>query len=194
MPQAVPVAPPKKVYVSFSAEIVPFTTEALLKTFANLHNQGVAQVHLLLGTPGGNVACGINIYNVLLAMSCKIITHNVDSVNSIGNVVFLAGQERYANPGTTFMFHGVGFDVTADVRFEEKLLRERLDGIMADQTRIADIIWRRAKFSDRKEIEALFLQAATKDTQFAKDRGIIDDIREAKVPPGCPVIQLVFER
>ena len=48
---------------------------------------------------------------LLAAMPFKLATHNVGRVNSIGNVVFLAGEERYAVPHSAFMFHGVGFDV-----------------------------------------------------------------------------------
>jgi ATP-dependent protease ClpP protease subunit len=187
-PQASPVA-----FVSFSAEIVPKTTESLLALCANLANQGTQTVHLLLSTLGGNVMHGMNIYNVLRALPFKLITHNVGSVNSIGNVIFLAGEERYACANSTFMFHGVGFDVNQAVRFEEKLLKERLDAIQADQKRIAAIISERTKIG-LQEIEGLFLQASTKDTDYAKTNGIIDDIREAKVPPGTPVFQLVFDR
>jgi ATP-dependent protease ClpP protease subunit len=53
------------------------------------------------------VAQGINIYNVLCGMPFKLVTHNVGNVDSIGDVVFLAGETRYACAHSTFMFHGV---------------------------------------------------------------------------------------
>jgi ATP-dependent Clp protease, protease subunit len=129
-PQATssPVPPPKTIYVSFSAEVTTQTTEALLGVMAQQVMQGMQHVYLLLSTPGGQVTCGINIYNVLRAMPFHLTTHNVGNVDSIGNVVFLAGAERYACPHSTFMFHGVGFDIQQAVRFEEKLLRERCRG------------------------------------------------------------------
>src|SRR5258705_13380029 len=96
------------VYLSFSAEIVPFTTESLLAACANLANAGVKNVYLMLSTPGGSVSHGITLYNTLRAMPFNLVTHNVGGVNSIGNVIFLAGAERYACPNATFMFHGVG--------------------------------------------------------------------------------------
>ncbi|QDV91690.1 ATP-dependent Clp protease proteolytic subunit 2 [Phycisphaerae bacterium RAS2] len=182
------------VYVSFCAEVNPTTTEALLKTCSDLANRGVRQIYLLLSTPGGGVSNGITLFNVLRALPCQLVTHNVGSVNSIGNVLFLAGEMRYASPGTTFMFHGVGFDIVDRVRFEERNLVERLQSIRADQKKIADIIRSRTSFPKDGEIKRLFLQAATKDTAFAKERGIIHEIREAKVPDGAPVVQLVFKR
>lgn len=182
------------VYISFCSEINPTTTEGLLNACTELVQRGARELRLLLSTPGGSVHHGITVYNVLRALPAKIVTHNVGAVNSIGNVIFLAGEERYANPGTTFMFHGVGFDVTTPVRFEEKLLRERLQTLQADQGQIAAIIRERARFEDPREVEGLFLEAATKDTEFAKAREIIHDVREAKVPDGTPVVQLVFKR
>ncbi len=181
-------------YVSFSAEVSQQTTEALLAVSADLANKNVDTVYLMLSTPGGSTLNGITIYNVLRAMPFKLITHNVGSVNSIGNVVFLAGEERYSVPNATFMFHGVGFDVTQPMRFEEKLLRERLDSVQADQSQIAAIIRKRASFPDEEEVAALFLEMATKDPAYALERGIIHEIRDLQVPRGAPIIQLVFKR
>ena len=181
-------------YISFSAEIVPNTTEALLATCADLANNGAKDVVLLISTPGGNVIHGMNTYNVLKGLPFKLTTFNVGSVNSIGNVVFLAGDKRYAVPEATFMFHGVGFEVPAGIRMEEKFLLERLDSIKADQNMIASIIKGRTGCFNDEEVSSLFLQAATKDAEFAKDKGIIHDIRNLEVPPGAPIIPLVFQR
>ena len=187
-------AQPLPTYISFSAEVNPNTTEVLLATCADLANKRTENVHLLLSTPGGSVMHGINIYNVLRGLPFKLTTYNVGSVNSIGNVVFLAGDERYAVPDSTFMFHGVGFDVTQGARLEEKFLRERLDSIQADQNKIASIINERASFPDEQEVASLFLQAATKDAAYARKRGIINDIRKLEIPLGAPVVPLVFQR
>lgn len=180
------------VYISFVAEINVSTAEVLLNTCGQLANQKIKNVHLLLSTPGGQVREGIALYNTLRAMPFKLITHNTGSVNSIGNVIFLAGEERYACPVSYFMFHGVGFEAPG-VRLEEKLLRERLDGIMSDQGLIAKVIQERTRLNS-EETSKLFLQAVTKDAPWAKDVGIIDEIREAHIPSGTPVVQLVFQR
>ena len=189
------MTPPKKeVYVSFSAEVNPTSTEGLLRACSELSNKGADAIHLMLTTPGGSVMHGFNIFHVLRALPCEIVTYNVGAVNSIGNVVFLAGDRRYAAEESTFMFHGVGFNVDGKVRLDERVLVERLDGLRADQRKIAQVLHDRASFPDTTEIEKLFLNAATGDAQFAKDRGIIDEIRQAKVPKGTTVIQLVFQR
>lgn len=186
-------APPNTVYISFSAEIVPHTTESLIATVTNFTNQGVKQIYLMLSTPGGSVMHGMNIYNVLRALPVELITHNVGNVDSIGNAVFLAGSKRFACPHSTFMFHGVGFDVPQQSRLEEKFLRERLDGITSDQKRIGSVIEERTRLG-KEEVANLFLEAQTRDAAFAASCGIVDEVRDVQIPPGSSVASLVFQR
>lgn len=181
------------VYVSFSAEIIPNTTESLISVMTTCANSSVRSVYLLLSTPGGSVMNGLNLYNVLKSLPFELTTHNVGNVDSIGNALFLAGTKRYAVPNATFMFHGVGFNAPPQQRFEEKNLRERLDSVLSDQRRIGDIIAQHTNLNT-KQIAQLFRQAQTKDAVFAKSKGIIDDIRDVNIPSGCPIISLVFKR
>lgn len=184
---------PPEVYVSFSAEIDANTTESLLATMSNLTNQGVQRVVLCISTPGGNVMSGMNVYNMLRAMPFTLVTHNVGNVDSIGNAIFLAGEERYASPHSTFMFHGVGFTTQGGKHFEEKLLRERLEGILADQKRIGSILEERTTLTS-DQIEPLFREAQTKDAAYAVSAGIVHEVKDIEIPSGAPVVSLVFQR
>lgn len=181
------------VYVSFSAEINPNTTESLIGVMANCANEQVKQVYLLLSTPGGNVREGFNLYNVLRGMPFELITHNTGNVDSIGNAIFLAGSKRYATQHSTFMFHGVGFTAQQQQRFEQRDLEERLSSLLSDQKRIGSIITQHTKVSET-EIAELFRQGQTKDSEFAVDKGIIHEIRDIQILAGCPIISLVFKR
>jgi ATP-dependent Clp protease protease subunit len=182
------------VYVSFSAEINANTTESLLATMANCANQGVGEVQLLMSTPGGNVMYGMTIYNTLRAMPFRLITHNVGNVDSIGNAIFLAGEQRYACPHSTFMFHGVGFDQFAGApRLDQKYLAELTGNLLADQNRIAGVIEERTNL-DAAQIEPLFREAQTRDATYAIGAGIVHEIKDAEIPSGAPVVSLVFQR
>jgi len=189
----VPAVHDKTVYVSFNAEINVNTTESLLATLANLASQGVAEVHLLISTPGGEVMHGISLYNMLRAFPFKLVTHNTSSVNSIGNAVFLAGEERYASPNSTFMFHGVQVGFQTASRLDAKQLRENLGTIDADQLRIAAIIEERSQLTE-PQVRAFFGEAHTMHAAEAVGAGIIDEVRDVKIPPGSPVAALVFQR
>jgi len=136
---------------------------------------------------------GMNLYNVLRAMPFHLTTHNVGNVDSIGNAVFLAGEKRYACAHSTFMFHGVGFDINGQMRLEEKFLQERLDSLLADQKRIGSVIEERTKI-EKTAIADLFREAKTKDAAFATSCGIIDEVRDVKIPAGGPIYSLVFQR
>lgn len=188
----IPQPIPPRVYIVFTAEIVPRTVETLIQALSNLAQTGVPQVYIALSTPGGNVMNGITLYNFLRGVPFNLIMHNLGNVDSIGNAIFLAGKERYACAHSTFMFHGVGFDQPAG-RFEEKNLREMLNGIGNDQRRIGSIITDRTNIP-QDEVEGLFREAQTKTAEFARERGIVHEIREFQLPGGAPVISFVFQR
>jgi ATP-dependent Clp protease protease subunit len=180
-------------YVSFSAEVNPSTTEGLITVATQLCNQGATEINLLLSTPGGSVMHGITLYNVLRALPLKLITHNTGNVDSIGNVIFLAGAERYASPHSTFMFHGVGFDLNGQLRLEDKFLREKLDAIAADHGRIGAIISQNTTLQEN-EVVSLFAEARTKDAAWAAGIGMVHAVRELNIPAGVAIHSLVFNR
>jgi len=188
-----PPTVPETVYVSFSADINAHTTESLIQVLANCINQRVRHVYILLSTPGGSVMHGMNVYNFLRAVPYKVTTHNVGNVDSIGNAIYLAADERFASEHSTFMFHGVGFDIQGAQRLEEKNVRECLDGILSNQKRIGSIIQQRTRISEQ-QTEAMFREAQTIDAVAAKDVGIVSEIKDARIPEGSTVLSFVFER
>lgn len=136
---------------------------------------------------------GMTLYNVLRGLPVELTTHNVGNVDSIGNAIFLAGRNRFACQHSTFMFHGVGFDIQAGGRLEEKLLRERLGTILSDQQRIGSILEERTRLR-HNQVRSLFREAQTKDAAYAVSCGIVDEIRDVDIPAGSPVVSLVFQR
>lgn len=180
-------------YISFSADINVTTTEQFIATATNLVGQGFDQLYFLLSTPGGAVMNGLNIYNVLRGLPARIICHNVGNVDSIGNAVFLAGDERIACPHSTFMFHGVGFDCPGGIRIEQKNGQEMLGGILADQKRIAEIMVERTRI-DAAEAADLFKEARSKDSAYAAASGIVHRVGDVNIPAGSPIFSLVFQR
>lgn len=187
------INPQSTVYVVFSAEINPGTTEALIGLLTQCCNQGTKDVYLIISTPGGAVMNGVHLYNVLRALPITLTTHNSGNVDSIGNAIFLAGSRRYAAPHSTFMFHGVGMAVNAGTRLEEKPLRETLASILADQKRIGAIFQERTQLT-ADQVEGLFRDAQTKDATFAAGCGIVDEVRDIQIPAGATVVSLVFQR
>lgn len=180
-------------YISFTAEVTPATIEPLLALIAQQVQQGVHDIHLLLSTPGGSVASGITVYNMLRSLPITLTTYNMGNVDSIGNVIYLAGQKRIAVPASRFMFHGVGITINGQTRFEEKNLLEILGNMRNDQGLIAKIIQERTNMKT-SEVHKLFLRAAFLTADDAKKRGIVHEVRDVNIPRGAPIFQLVFQR
>ena len=176
-------------YVTFLHGVQPPTVRALLSTIQGILDTegGKPSIYLLMSTPGGSVDEGILLFNVLRALPITLTTHNIGNVDSIGNVVFLAGSKRLANPNATFMWHGVGFDITGPQRFELKNVREMLGGIEAHTARMAATI-ASCTMLTQEQVHELFLQASTKDAAYAKTHGIVHEIADAKVPDGGSVM------
>ena len=182
-------------YLSFSAEINQITTEQLLAAVSNLASQGTQEIHLLLSTTGGIVNCGISIYNTLRALPCKIVTYNVANVDSIGIVVFLAGEERFACQSATFGFHGVSQIVPGGqpISLDAKLLSDWRESVSVNNLRIGQIYAKHITL-DAEGIGQLFVEATTKQAGWAESVSLIHAIREPEVPPGVPIGSFVFPR
>ena len=180
-------------YISFSADVNITTAEQLQAVAANVVSQGHPEMHLLLSTPGGAVQYGITIYNFLRSLPIKVVTHNLGNVDSIGLVIFLAGEERYACPHTTFMLHGVALQVGSPTSLFERNIKDSLSRLGADQERIKGIYADRAGIP-MDETESLFLKETTISAEDAQARGIVHEVRQLSVAAGSPILQLVFNR
>jgi ATP-dependent Clp protease protease subunit len=190
---ALPLLVKPPAYISFSADVNITTAEQLQGLAANVVAQGHTELHLLLSTPGGAVQYGITIYNFLRSLPIRVITHNLGNVDSIGLVIYLAGEERYACKHTTFMLHGVALQVPAPSSLFEKNFKDSLSRLTADQERIKGIYSERSNVT-AEEAEGLFLDETTLSADEAVSRGIVHEIRSPSIAPGSPILQLMFNR
>jgi ATP-dependent protease ClpP protease subunit len=177
-------------YINFHAGINPHTCQNLMTAMAQKLSAGTDHFYVLFSTPGGEVPTGITVYNFLRSIPALITMHNVGNVDSIGNAIFLSAKLRSACAHSTFMFHGVGFDVK-NLRVEEKNARELLHGILADQARIADIIVDRTNIS-RRQSRQLFREARTKNANEALATGVVQTVADPAIPAGADIISFVF--
>ena len=138
------------------------------------------------------VSLGITIYNVLRGLPIMLTTHNVGNVDSIGTVIYLAGENRLV-PQSTFMLHGVSFTAPPMSQFFEKTLKERLAWIQADHERIKAIYNERAGI-DPDRAEEIFLGENTMNASESVTSGLAHGIQPVQIPAGSPVMQLIFNR
>ena len=178
--------------VSFNGPINSHTASVLMGTLANAANEGCDDIHLLLSTPGGQVADGIALYNSIRALHPRITTYNMGAVNSIGNVVYQAADRRVCSTTASFMFHGIGFDIPTATRLELQELREKTKNLESDQASISTIMVRHSNLST-EDVDRLFLEMAFVDADEALKHGITDQVADVRLPPRLPVVQLIFQ-
>lgn len=179
-----------KHYLMFTAGIDQMSMNSLVQYLVDLQRSGAQELVIGISSHGGNVVCGITMYNALRASPLKITTHNIGNVDSIANAVFLAGEERYANESATFMFHGVGFDGNPNERLEEKNLLEKLDIVHAEHSRISQLIASRSGL-DTSVCLDLFKEQKTRDASWALANGLVQSVTDFHVPTGADIRYLV---
>jgi len=178
-------------YINFSASINEQTSRALMNLLATRVTQGENEFYLLFSSPGGNVTDGIALHNFIRALPAKIIMHNIGHVDSIGNMIFLAAEERYSNPHSSFLFHKVSIGVPLQSQWDEKTLKEKSISLRADQQIIANIISEKTKLGV-EEAMAMFYEEKTMMAEDAKITGIVRDVKQASIPEGAEIISLQF--
>ncbi len=177
------------IYIKFSSPINQQTSQNLMNFLSTQVNTGQKEFYFLISSPGGSVNDGIVLYNFIRAVPAKVIMHNIGAIDSIATVIFLSANERYCNPHSSFLFHGVGIDITQGHRVDEKILKEQLVMIERDQNNISNIISERTKLKE-VDIKEMFFRAKTKNPEEAKEMGIVSEIKEAKIPEGSQIISL----
>lgn len=146
-------------------------------------------LYFLFASSGGFVNAGIVFHNFLRSLPTKIVMHNMGVIDSIATIIFLAGEERFASPHSTFLFHGVEWTFAQPTSMPANKLTEVSSQLKQDENKIASIYIERSKLTET-EVRNLFQQGESKDSAFAKEKGIIHDIKTAIVPRDAQLISL----
>ena len=185
-----PLTPKKVFYINYYDQIDMPRTNAIMSVCANvIAKEKPDELYFLFASPGGEVNSGIVLYNYLCALPVEITMHNIGAVDSIGNVIFSAGKKRYAAPHSSFLFHGITMGFGKDARMSPTQLNEFRSSLESDQKKIAGILQSNSKLS-KAEILRFFSEGESKDAEFAKEKGIINDIIKPAIPKDAPFITI----
>lgn len=141
----------------------------------------IKRLYLVMNSPGGSINAGITLYNYLRGIPLEVITHNIGQADSICNVVFLAGDKRYAAPATSFLFHGVSFGANDGASFSRSDIEERLSQIKQDEKRIKTIFAERTTISPTTT-NRFFKSGRSLGTDEALELGFIHRVRHLNIP------------
>lgn len=181
----------RKVVIKFFAPVTEVTVNALLSTVDKKLREGIEEFKILISSPGGSVFHGLSAYNYLKGIPAKIITHNFGSVDSIGIVIFCAGDKKMSVPQARFLLHSVRGNFKNE-SLEEKQIEERLKGIRIDIENIAKVISENTR-KNKEEIINAMTERTTLNPEEAKEWGLVDEIETALYEKGSEVISIQFQ-
>lgn len=171
----------KEAYIRFMAPILPQTTHELLQIVDRKIKEKCTRIHIMISSPGGSVFHGLSLYNFLKGAPIEVYTYNFGSVDSIGMVLFCAGEKRYSVPHARFLIHGVRFNISGNISFDEKQLEENLRGVKIDQQNIARVIADTAGKA-LNDVENDMNNRITLNPAEAKEYGLVHEIQSVLFP------------
>ena len=177
--------------VNYFDNITDQSVQHVMRVLTNIVSQvkGLKEICFMFSSNGGSVSAGITLYYFLKALPLKITMHNIGHIDSIATVVFLSGEKRIAAKGSRFIFHGVKSFSGGPTSRSLSELKEIKDGLEKDQNRISKIYAEETDL-DAKEVQEMFNVGESKEPHFAKSKGIISDVLDPSIPPGCQIIYL----
>lgn len=179
------------VYLTFHDNISVDSAKRFIDFCTKVNQQYQPQtLYFLFSSGGGAVDSGVTMYNFLLSLPQKVIMHNVGTVDSIANAVFLAGAERYAAPTSAFLLHGITWNFPQPATLTYSQMMEIVSRFDAAEQLTAQIIADRCSLTS-DEVRQLFRQGKSKAPTFALEKGIISEIRNISIPPGAPHYAIV---
>ncbi|GBD98204.1 ATP-dependent Clp protease proteolytic subunit 1 [bacterium BMS3Abin07] len=185
--------PQKTIYINFFDGIdqtkvnkfIQFTVDAI-----NQHNP--TEIYYLISSNGGDVDSGFTLYNFLVSLQGKmtITMHNTGTIDSMANVIFLAGQKRYAAPNASFLYHGIVMNFNAG-GYGRTILKEHLSRLDGMEKRMAETISKNSKLT-KEELKKFFQQGEGKDVEFALSKDVIHEIKIPSIPQGAIHLAMSF--
>ena len=145
---------------------------------------GATELELHMSTEGGNMTAGFALYFFLKSLPVPLTTHNIGSVESVGVVIFLAGQKRYACPRTRFLVHPLHWGFGNMVAADHSRVSEWRDCLDFDAERYAAIFEETTREAGGGgDIRSnLMASARLYDTTMALEAGIIHEMVQARLP------------
>lgn len=179
-------------YIRFMAPVIPKTANQLLQAIDAKLKEGASRIHLLISSPGGSVFHGLSIYNFLKGVTAEVYTYNFGSVDSIGVILFCAGDRRFTVPHARYLIHPVGLTVNQGASFDEKRLEEKLKGLQIDQRNIAKVISDTVGPENKSldVVEADMNIRTTLDPDQAVEYGLVHEIKSELIPASASYVTI----
>jgi ATP-dependent protease ClpP protease subunit len=181
------------IYINFFDGIDPTKVNKFINfTVGAINQYDPKEIYYLISSGGGDVDSGFTLYNFLISLQSKIqiSMHNIGTIDSIANVIFISGQKRYAAPNASFLYHGIVINFNAG-GYARTILKENLSRLDGMEARMATTISKHSKLTE-DELKNFFQQGEGKDVNFALSKEVIHEIKIPEVPRGFVHLAMSF--
>lgn len=164
--------------INFTGPINASTCGQLIDKASLALQEDASSLVVNLATMGGECSYGFTIYNFLLSLPIPVHTHNLGTVESMGNIVFLAGERRTACAHSKFLFHPFHWHLNGSV--DHSRMSEYAMSLDYDLHLYARIVAERTLGAEESLETEKYLTAAPRilDPQQALKCGIIHAIEQ----------------
>ena len=133
-------------------------------------------IHLMVNTYGGSIYDGFALVAAMELSKTPIHTYCLGKAMSMGFMIMIAGDKRYAHPFATLMYHdGASWNIGTTVQQERSLAEmKRLDKIYDDYVLKRTNLLQEKLDSVKLAVDNWFISA-----EDAKKLGIIDELLTA---------------
>lgn len=180
----------EKIYISFVDSINKKQFDNFLKICSEaIQKYSPKELHIMFSSNGGNINLALILYSYLRSLPIKVVMHGSGNIDSCGINVFLAGKERFATKGTTFLLHGATRHFGKDDSFTVEKLYSEFISLQNDQEKVIANILDNTHYS-AEELKNNIMLGLTLDAEQAKVKGIISEVKEFLIEQGSPILQV----
>lgn len=184
--------PQTTIFINFIAEINDKTFSLLMFLLTEQLRAGIKNFRINISSNGGVVFHAVSIFNFLSGLkNVHIQTHNLGQIDSAANLIFLAGHKRTASKASSFLLHPPQMTIQGQgiMSLPIEILKERLESLQKDETKMAEIIAERIG-KRTEEVKEMFQERKTYSSTDSKTIGFIEEISEFVAEPGVPIFTI----
>lgn len=173
--------------VHFSGPITPAACCNVQSVCSQALGQGATRIRLHLASEGGSTLYGFAMYGYLKSLPIPVDTHNLGGVNSMANIVFLAGEQRSASNFARFLLHPMAWMFNAGGVDHSRLLE--ISGSLNDDVERYVSIFEKSTADAEEPLDIRSIisgNAQLVTPELALRSGIIHSVTDSVLPHGTP--------
>ena len=162
-------------------EVNAGTMNELIKQLMYLEMQDdEAEITIYISSPGGEVTCGLGIFDYMTMMKAPIRTVSIGTAASMGAILFLAGDKRQMLPHTRIMIHDPSYSYANMSGKKSHEIQHELDKLNETREIIAKIISEKTGKS-MEEVYAVTAEDTWFNASEAVEFGLATEIINAEM-------------